>query len=401
MTFLPVVHRELQIAARQRRTHWMRVSAPVIAFGVLFVMAGTSINWQDKDKVGQNSFHMISGLTMVYCLLVGMWATSDCLSRERREGTLGLLFLTDLSGADVVLGKLAASSTRMFYGLIAVFPILGVPLLLGGVTIGEYGRMCLVLMGGMFLSLSIGMFASSLCRSAEASMGTAFGLLFVLSVILPSWHFSFLGAHPSDWGVIFLSPTLGLILTLEKLNISDPAAFWIWLALNQLLCWSLLQFACRRSVASRIEKKAAARRTPTKQEENELRYQSLLNTHKRRHLLDINPILWLVTRQRLRQKAIWLFVCVIILVPVFFLPIMGRDFFDPSMCLFLILGSHGVIKAWAASEAANLIVENRKNETFELLSSTRLTGADFFDGQLIAIRRQFRAPILTILTFDC
>ncbi|MGY8655183.1 MAG: hypothetical protein ACKVJX_16325 [Verrucomicrobiia bacterium] len=138
MTFLPVVHRELQIAARQRRTHWIRVSAPVIAFGVLFVMAGTSINWQDKDRVGHDSFEMIAGLTMAYCLLVGMWATSDCLSRERREGTLGLLFLTDLSGADVVLGKLAASSTRMFNALIAVFPILGVPsitlLLLGSMA---------------------------------------------------------------------------------------------------------------------------------------------------------------------------------------------------------------------------------------------------------------------------
>lgn len=191
------------------------------------------------------------------------------------------------------------------------------------------------------------------------------------------------------------------MLAFEQLNISDPASFWIWLAVNQLLCWSLLQFACRRSVASRLEKKAAARRTPTKQEENELRYQSLLNTHKRRHLLDINPILWLVTRQRLRQKSIWLFIGLVLIVPAFFLPLMGKDFFDPSMCLFLILGSHGVIKAWAASESANLIVENRKNETFELLSSTRLTGADFFDGQLIAIRRQFRAPILTILTFDC
>lgn len=195
MTFLPVVHRELQIAARQRRTHWMRISAALIALAVLFLMAGTSINWQDKDKVGQKTFQLISGLTLAYCLLVGMWATSDCLSRERREGTLGLLFLTDLSGADVVLGKLAASSTRMFYALIAVFPILGVPSLLGGVTFGEYGRMCLVLMGGMFLSLSIGMFASSLCRSAEASMGTAFGLLFGLTVILPILHSSVLGAH--------------------------------------------------------------------------------------------------------------------------------------------------------------------------------------------------------------
>ena len=67
-------------------------------------------------------------------MLTGVRYTSDCLSEERREGTLGLLFLTDLNGWDIVAGKIAGRALRAVYNLLAVFPILALTLFLGGVT---------------------------------------------------------------------------------------------------------------------------------------------------------------------------------------------------------------------------------------------------------------------------
>ena len=49
-----------------------------------------------------------------YCLLEGTRLAADCRGEEKREGTLGLLFLTDLQGYDVVLGKYLATSPRSF-----------------------------------------------------------------------------------------------------------------------------------------------------------------------------------------------------------------------------------------------------------------------------------------------
>ena len=40
--------------------------------------------------------------------------TADCLSEEKREGTLGLLFLTDLRGYDIVV----SSSSAWAHGVI-------------------------------------------------------------------------------------------------------------------------------------------------------------------------------------------------------------------------------------------------------------------------------------------
>src|SRR6185503_20007720 len=80
---------------------------------------------------------------------------------ERREGTLGLLFLTDLKSYDVVTGKLAASSINSFFGLLAVFPVLSLAMLAGGITVGEFWRMALALSSTLALSLTAGLAVSA------------------------------------------------------------------------------------------------------------------------------------------------------------------------------------------------------------------------------------------------
>ena len=59
--------------------------------------------------------------------------TADCISRERREGTLGLLFLTPLTVLDVIAGKAAIHVLRALTLFLAALPVLVLPLVLGGV----------------------------------------------------------------------------------------------------------------------------------------------------------------------------------------------------------------------------------------------------------------------------
>src|SRR5262245_12909376 len=121
MIVLPIVERELRVAARRRATFRTRVWAAMAAIAVAgwkcldFRFQGAS-----SASQGASLFYTLSGLAFAYCLAIGARVTSDCLSEEKREGTLGLLFLTDLKGLDVVLGKLVASSLNSFYGLTAV-----------------------------------------------------------------------------------------------------------------------------------------------------------------------------------------------------------------------------------------------------------------------------------------
>ena len=168
MTFLPIVRRELRVTARRWGTFWLRSG---VALGVIVAAMWIFLISRNESQreIGQVIFYVLTGASLAYCLLAGMRATADCLSEEKREGTLGLLFLTDLRGYDVVVGKLFANSLNAFYGVLAVVPVLGVPLLMGGVTVGEFGRVALVLVNTLFFSLCVGMFASAISKSNPCS----------------------------------------------------------------------------------------------------------------------------------------------------------------------------------------------------------------------------------------
>src|SRR5213079_1264829 len=103
-----------------------------------------------RGSLGNPLFVLLTGYAFGLCLLAGVFLTADCLSEEKREGTIGLLFLTDLHGYDLVLGKFAAMLISALYGLLTLLPITALPLLLGGVTVGEYWRTALALVNALF-----------------------------------------------------------------------------------------------------------------------------------------------------------------------------------------------------------------------------------------------------------
>src|SRR5438445_2731626 len=143
MTFLPIVERELRVAARRHSTYAMRlfVAAAAIVTGVFFYVANVR---SAPQGIGHSIFLGLGILALIYCLAAGRRSTADCLSQEKRDGTLGLLFLTDLKGYHVVLGKLTATSLTGFFCLVAIFVVLAVRLLMGGITSGEFWRIVLV-----------------------------------------------------------------------------------------------------------------------------------------------------------------------------------------------------------------------------------------------------------------
>src|SRR5947207_12929317 len=106
MTFLPIVERELRVQARQKRTQRLRLGAAGGSIALVMGMVIFKIVFFSSTSLGHGVFEALAWAAFIYCLLAGVATTADCLSEEKREGTLGLLFLTDLRGYDVVLGKL-------------------------------------------------------------------------------------------------------------------------------------------------------------------------------------------------------------------------------------------------------------------------------------------------------
>jgi ABC-type transport system involved in cytochrome c biogenesis permease component len=131
MRFLSVADRELRSAARQKATYRTRWLTAALFFGLLVWLLWAFDGFTNRGAAPQ-IFKVYSFLTLLYCLFLGTARTADCISVERREGTLGLLFLTNLNSAEIIAGKLCSTALASVYGLMAIFPMLALPLLMGG-----------------------------------------------------------------------------------------------------------------------------------------------------------------------------------------------------------------------------------------------------------------------------
>src|SRR4051812_35343009 len=101
MTLFAVILRELRAEARNAVTSWLRVAGAAIVILILWMV---TLNFHSRQELGPALFRIVHQTMLVLIWLLVPVMTSDCIARERREGTLGLLFLTPLKAREIVVG---------------------------------------------------------------------------------------------------------------------------------------------------------------------------------------------------------------------------------------------------------------------------------------------------------
>ena len=415
MIFLPIVERELRVASRRGVTYhtrfWTVFAAILICGWKLMSFAQGAV---PPSQSGQNLFNTLSLLAFVYCLFCGAQVTADCLSEEKREGTLGLLFLTDLKGYDVILGKLAASSINSIYGVVSILPLLALPLLLGGVPASSFWRMTLVLINTMFLSLAVGMLVSTLSRHERKAMMATSLVMFTLIIspyvilfmmALADWNFN---SPESLLPFIVLSPLYGFLSAMDlsksafvPAGIFTDEGFWLSLLIVHLCAWLFLLGAS--SILPRAWKEK--RRNPTLVRWREWIQQWAYGDPAERkafrtRLLETNPFLWLAGRDRMKPHYAWGFLAAMIVVWLWGYFRHGNIMLDIRLLMVTLFLWHTVFKIWIISEASNRLVEEQQIGALESILSTPLDVPQILRGQLLALKRQFAKPVIALLFLD-
>ena len=400
MSVLPIVDRELRVTARRPGTYWMRFWT-VLAMLAIWLVLLTESRSIAPAQMGQHLLNALGILALVFSMHSGVFLTSDCLSEEKREGTLGLLFLTDLKAYDVVSGKFAANSLHAFFGLLAVFPILGLALLIGGVTGLEFARLMLVLAVTMFFSLSMGLVVSAMNREAKRAVTQAFLVVLVFAGLFPAlrwFQWLLFGSGRLDF-LLWFSPGYAYLEALDvfyKLR-NGPREFWG--ALGTLFALGIGGIVVANVVLPRSWQEGTQERVGKARAKRRARFSKKVTPG---FIGRLEPMYWLAVRDgspQLMARRILMF-----LLPVWFLMMVASillssrtsriDAFVTAM--FTAYALHFIVKLLITMEAGRRMNQDRRSGAWELLLVTPLRVEAILKGQKRALRRHFLEAMLIL-----
>jgi ABC-type transport system involved in multi-copper enzyme maturation permease subunit len=325
---------------------------------------------------------------------------TDALSSERRNETLGLLFLTDLKAYDVVLGKLAVSSLNVILLLMAITPVLELPMMMGGVTFRDFGMTWMVLANTMFLSLCTAIFASALFKSWRVALVVTVLILWVLSmgVIFIAEGLFKVRLSSSLAGFCYMTcPAYGLHLSFfQGARNYPPWHLWLNQTTTLLLSCLWIGLACWLTARARQDREpnvwvAQWREKWRRGWAGSTRHR----VRQRNALLAINPLLWLDNRKRLAYLTLWL--AVIGYYGGLFWYILEirrgnwRSFPYPD-CLVSWGVAYYVFCIWLVVQAGHRFAEDRQSGALELFLATPLRTEEYLRGRWLALRSQFWGP---------
>jgi ABC-type transport system involved in multi-copper enzyme maturation permease subunit len=405
----PVLQRELRENSRRWPNYWMRALAALLGTLVLWaVLEGGS-----EDSATTIGLRLFCFLHVMLLMLIGLAVplmTADCIAREKREGTLGLLFLTPLTAMGIVLGKGMVLGLRAFTLWLSVVPLLTIPLLLGGIGRMDILRAIAAEFCVTLLCLAAGLLASSLTKSRGASVVLAllFAFCFVgfLNTILVL-HFSrrtFIGgsfpssiepdliigllALPADalTGIIFGYPMIvSNALLYSIFTVGIPLSLFLFFIAIVISAWCI-----KRS----WQDKAPSRRQMQLVKKYAVPISPRWFSRRMSRVLDRNPIAWLQQYSWKARVTKWGLCLAFLLIEC--VAITGdSDTRDTTQILLLL-----ILGAACTFVGVSSFLAEKRNGALELLLVTPIPVNKIITGRVIGLWKQFLPAALLIALCD-
>jgi ABC-type transport system involved in multi-copper enzyme maturation permease subunit len=398
MSFFTIAERELLVAAKRASTYRTRALAAGATTAVGAVLLFIHVLAAPRTSFGSSLFLAVSNLLLALCLLTGLGHTSDCISSERREGTLGLLFLANLGGWEIVFGKLLATSLRTFYTLLGTFPLLALTLPLGGVTFGEVCRVGLALMSLLLLFAAVGLMVSSLSEDQSKPFTAALVVLaaMFLAPLGLAAGLSGLGALALAGKITVLSPLTCYLRAFDLAYQIHADRYWASLVITQVLVCACLAVAVWRVSRAREGGSAVPLRTLVKRRRFAPRRSSRSAWGQR--ALDESPLYWLFGACSPGRPWLWTGVTAFLLI-VGLSPLVRPQnvpFWQGLAYFVFILWSWPVKIAFTA-DVCRHFAEVRQNAMLDLVLGTAMREKDILRGHYLAIRQAWAIPVASVV----
>jgi hypothetical protein len=402
---LPIAERELRVAAHYVRLY--RVRAGMAAAGA----AGMAWAFLAFQEMGQRSSYLLGQTVFfvsawtVFVLVGGAFgATADCISSEKRAGTLGLLFLTRLKGRDVILGKLLAHGLRYFVAIGALFPILALPVLLGGVTFAQCFRLMVSVTNLMLFSLAAGLMASTFCLREQVAKSKALQIVLLFTAAFPllARLLQQLGYDSAVCLALQLvSPVyaqraaLGAVVGPQLVWFVVSACIVFLLSCLMLVtaawfvprCWQQRAKATAFQVISERINRAFYRGIPARSTSG-------------RFLLEVNPFHWLAIRDQSLRGMMFLTIGGTIVLMAILDQVLAefwpRSGFTLLICAPLLLLVYSIVKVRSGTLAVRHIAGAKESGMLEAILASRVGVEEIVRAQFHALWNLLGWPLLVM-----
>jgi len=367
---------------------------------MLFLLLGTLTG---ATELGRNLDEMLC-LAGLYFVLRAPRLTAGVLAEERRNQTLGLLFLSGLGRGEVFASKFLSAALIAFTDLLALFPMLALPFLIGGVPYELFLATICALPTLMLFALAVSLLGSVLSQDdgtavvLAAVVGAALCIL-TPAIYLAQTHFS-LGATSSLWW-LRLSPAYGpkLVWRGFRSGFGAEAVAEFWLNLGVTVAWSALCLGAASTALSLLWREREVKRGSAGWRG---RWHDLVHgtARERRRLrrvwLEVNPFVWLAARDRQPAALAWAVVGGGVLLWLVCWAAWPAHW--PSVSNFFITATllNSALGWMIRQEAARSIAAPRRDGTYELMLTTPLQTTDVVWGELEALRWHFQ-PLLRVV----
>lgn len=275
----PLLARELRVRFRDNRSFWLLLgltAALCLLAGWIYAdsvarfesadsgygAGGVSYNFvqQRAHQTGRELFRFLAMGNVAAWLLIAPALTATGLAKERERGLLESLWLSPFKVRAQILGRLGATLCFLFILQVAVLPVYGIALLLGGVSPGEIGLATLVIGVTALFGASLGLWCSARVYRSANALGSVFVLIAVWSFIayqqiytitsspsLYALEFTLFFSHPVAVLFYLLSPEELSRFTSPPFNIIDVLRFGLtFLATGTwLMLWSATRSASK------------------------------------------------------------------------------------------------------------------------------------------------------------
>jgi hypothetical protein len=383
------------------RRLWIASATVAGAMTIVFLIAAmASSSLTDGSVLFRWLFILGTGSAIYF----GLQVTADLFSEERREGTLGLLYLTGMSTAEIFASKLLVATLTCAYSLLVAIPFFSITFLVGGVPLTDFICALASFANGLLFSLAMGALASVVSREGSQAFTMALALAASLCLATPAWSWArehLAKTPPLDDRWHWLSPAAGPWMVYSRFRFGTPGNFVINSAVTfgYSLCalgiaGHILHRTWREDMMSPGLKSWMVRWQIWARGDADWR------KRLQEDFMEENPIVWLAMRDRSAPMAARAFLIIVASAWMAGLSVWGKEWLQPAGFFVTALLLHVGLTGIVVHAAARCLGRERQGGGLELLLTTPLTAEQIVRGYWRALTRQFRGLLIALLGID-